>query len=55
MRQVPTQTVTVKPDERLIEHAEKRYEQTEVDLDHEEYIERIVIELLRIDLDIESA
>jgi hypothetical protein len=53
MRQVPTQTVTVEPDDRLIEHAEARYEQTDIDLDREEYIERVVSELLRIELDLE--
>jgi hypothetical protein len=54
MNQVPTQTITVEPDQRLIDHAEERYEQSQTDLEREEYIERVVIELLRIELDTES-
>ena len=53
MERVPTQTVTVEPDQRLIDHAEERYEQSQTDLEREEYIEGIIIELLRIKLDTE--
>jgi hypothetical protein len=55
MRRVPTQTATVEPNTEVLERAKTMYRENDPDLDREEYIRRVVVESIRINVDLEGA